>query len=169
MESGRPGVDSGVGGDPCVPNEKSPKLGSCSLVGGLPVRPLAIRCDVCAGQLPFDTPRGQGAPSTIRCIKTVKYPDHTTSSPRGQGAPSTIRCIKTGLNPSSILLLILVREHPAPSGALRPDHLVHVAPATCGQGAPSTIRCIKTAHGRLDDLPDVPVREPPAPPGALRP
>ena len=69
MESGRRNGVPGVGGDPCVPNEKSPKIDLCSLVEGLPVRPLAIRCGVCAGQLPFDTPRGQGAPSTIRCIE----------------------------------------------------------------------------------------------------
>ena len=94
MESGRLGADSGVGGNPCVPNEKSPKIDLCSLAGGLPVRPLAIRCGVCAGHLPFDTPRGQGAPSTIRCIEAT-----------GRWAARHT--------------VWVVREHPAPSGALR--------------------------------------------------
>ena len=120
MESGRPGADSGVGGDPCARNEKSPKLGPCPSAGGLPVRPLAIRCGVCAGQLPFDTPRGQGAPSTIRCIKTGYAGSGAGQCFGGQGAPSTIRCIKTE------------------------DEHEHRALPSYGQGAPSTIRCIKT-------------------------
>ena len=93
MESGRRNGVPGVGGDPCVPNEKSPKIDLCSLVEGLPVRPLAIRCGVCAGQLPFDTPR--------------------------------------------------VREHPAPSGALRHECLTLLGIMNTSQGAPSTIRCIE--------------------------
>ena len=118
-ESGRPGADSGVGGDPCVPNGKSPKLGLCSLAGGLPVRPLAIRCGVCAGHLPFDTPRGQGAPSTTRCIKTCNRGPNRCSHTASQGAPSTTRCIKTAVSRLMLTTLFVVREHPAPSGALR--------------------------------------------------
>ena len=172
MESGRPGADSGVGGDPCVPNEKSPKLGPCPPAGGLPVRPLAIRHGVRAGQLPFDTPRGQGAPSTIRCIKTplAWYPLRCRL-PACQGAPSTIRCIKTrSTSTTTRARPRSVREHPAPSGALRhqkrrcqprspqnvrehpaPSGALRLAAGLCGggaefvcQGAPSTIRCIKT-------------------------
>ena len=37
-----------------------------------------------------------------------------------------------------------VREHPAPSGALRQDRLSMYCSTLTGQGAPSTIRCIKT-------------------------
>ncbi|EFW10713.1 hypothetical protein HMPREF9005_0315 [Actinomyces sp. oral taxon 178 str. F0338] len=39
---------------------------------------------------------GQGAPSTIRCIKTA-WPRAVSwgRSSLGQGAPSTTRCIKT--------------------------------------------------------------------------
>jgi len=37
-----------------------------------------------------------------------------------------------------------VREHPAPSGALRPGS-VHPQLSSTSQGAPSTIRCIETA------------------------
>ena len=37
---------------------------------------------------------GQGAPSTIRCIKT-RSAMKLKVLPKGQGAPSTIRCIKT--------------------------------------------------------------------------
>ena len=121
LESGRRNGVPGVGGDPCVPNEKSPKLGLCSLAGLLPIRPLAIRCGVRAGQLPFDTPRGQGAPSTIRCIETGNKP-----RTRAQ-------------------VLSRVGEHPAPSGALRPvDRLVLRAADAARRGAPSTIRCIET-------------------------
>ncbi|ERH28483.1 hypothetical protein HMPREF1550_02083 [Actinomyces sp. oral taxon 877 str. F0543] len=37
----------------------------------------------------------------------------------GQGAPSTIRCIETRLPQSTVDRQCRVREHPAPSGALR--------------------------------------------------
>ena len=166
LESGRRNGVPGVGGDPCVPNEKSPKLGLCSLAGLLPIRPLAIRCGVRAGQLPFDTPRGQGAPSTIRCIETGNKPrtraqvlsrvgEHPAPSGAlrlligavamfrgfGQGAPSTIRCIET-LSPSSAPLAPTLR-----------------------QGAPSTIRCIETWPGAPCACPAC-VREHPAPQGA---
>ena len=168
MESGRPGADSGVGGDPCVPNEKSPKLGPCPPAGGLPVRPLAIRHGVRAGQLPFDTPRSQGAPSTIRCIKTLA-PARTTALLPRQGAPSTIRCIKTGYELVADLDLS-VREHPAPSGALRqPDRADIPGVDQPRQGAPSTIRCIKTGEYPRSPCFLFPVREHPPPPGAFRP
>ena len=62
---------------------------------------------------------GQGAPSTIRCIKTHPFPSSSARCHR-QGAPSTIRCIKTrtsrGMRRRGCCP---VREHPAPSGALR--------------------------------------------------
>ena len=75
---------------------KSPLNWNCACWPETPARLLAIRCNVCAGQLPFDTPRDQGAPSTIRCIKTRRRPRVWGGLPRrGQGAPSTIRCIKT--------------------------------------------------------------------------
>ncbi|EFW10574.1 hypothetical protein HMPREF9005_0449 [Actinomyces sp. oral taxon 178 str. F0338] len=38
----------------------------------------------------------------------------------------------------------VVREHPAPSGALRRDGKSGFLLALLGQGAPSTIRCIET-------------------------
>ena len=88
-----------------------------------------------------------------------------------QGAPSTIRCIKTrpptsrGCPGSSA-----VREHPAPSGALRQvvvDSLRLFA--LTRQGAPSTTRCIKTRRSSFVDSEWMSVREHPAPPGALRP
>ena len=64
---------------------------------------------------------------------------------------------------------LTVREHPAPSGALRPVPGDPAFRARFRQGAPSTIRCIKTP-----DVGTVPtdangVREHPAPSGALRP
>ena len=62
-----------------------------------------------------------------------------------------------------------VREHPAPSGALRHDIHNIVGVNSCGQGAPSTIRCIETHLRRgVGRRPSV-VREHPAPSGALRP
>ena len=42
-----------------------------------------------------------------------------------------------------------VREHPAPSGALRPAGLGTGKTAMAGQGAPSTIRCIETDDNSL--------------------
>ena len=63
----------------------------------------------------------------------------------GQGAPSTIRCIETcATSAPGRTSWSPVREHPAPSGALRHD---------CGL---------------LAELVDDGVRERPAPPGALR-
>ena len=61
----------------------------------------------------------QGAPSTIRCIKTSTTTRRNALNMSCQGAPSTIRCIKT--------------------------MVISYGWFTCwGQGAPSTIRCIKT-------------------------
>ena len=141
---------------------------------------------------------GQGAPSTIRCIKTPEPPEPPTGTGPRQGAPSTIRCIKTPLlerghrlgehevrehpAPPGALRLVVdkeiprpsanaVREHPAPSGALR---LAHSSPHWArryrpGQGAPSTIRCIKTTSWQALQRAASVVREHPAPRGALRP
>ena len=110
------------------------------------------------------TPRGQGAPSTIRCIETGPgRPGCRPGAPR-QGAPSTIRCIETvdipaapstircietsqrwGISPAP---MAPVRERPAPSGALKLDGVDHdPGPVHHGRGAPSTIRCIKTRKG----------------------
>ena len=111
------------------------------------------------------TPRGQGAPSTIRCIETGPgRPGCRPGAPR-QGAPSTIRCIETvdipaapstircietsqrwGISPAP---MAPVRERPAPSGALKLDGVDHdPGPVHHGRGAPSTIRCIKTMSAR---------------------
>ena len=171
MESGRPGADSGVGGDPCVPNGKSPKLGLCSLAGGFPVRPLAIRCGVCAGQLPFDTPRVREhpAPSGALGQNVIVSGPKAHEQVREHPAPSGALRRKPRRRRSRASTG--VREHPAPSGALRQldaldpggfDHEVREHPAPSGalrhvlpgrstddvedrQGAPSAIRCIETA------------------------
>ena len=118
----------------------------------------------------------QGAPSTIRCIKTAASHGRSRArrgsvrerpapsgalrqvlrSPRGpprlgQGAPSTIRCIKTRRKwgpPAS--LFQAVRERPAPSGALRRRSLAYLCDTDFRQGAPSTIRCIETLLDALD-------------------
>ena len=86
----------------------------------------------------------QGAPSTIRCIKTDGGKWRVLAHDYRQGAPSTIRCIKTGGAPASPPCARPVREHPAPSGALRPKTRSHTLQPVPRQGAPSTIRCIKT-------------------------
>ena len=66
------------------------------------------------------------------------------------------------------VLELLVREHPAPSGALRQLDVAPLVSVAAGQGVPSTIRCIETlAPSRPHDR-RPPVREHPAPSGALR-
>ena len=150
MESGRRNGVPGVGGDPCVPNEKSPKIDLCSLVEGLPVRPLAIRCGVCAGQLPFDTPRGQGAPSTIRCIKTAWSETlHCGFNVREHPAPSG--ALRRFLPVLHRWLRHFVREHPAPSGALRRACVCAALAWACQRGHGTTVAA------RLSGLVRVPV------------
>ncbi|ERH33238.1 hypothetical protein HMPREF1550_00650 [Actinomyces sp. oral taxon 877 str. F0543] len=61
-----------------------------------------------------------------------------------------------------------VREHPAPSGALRRARARPHPPPSRSQGAPSTIRCIKTTHAARSKVAGSGVREHPAPSGALR-
>ena len=61
-------------GDASNRNENSGKLASCLLVEGVLFRPLAIRYDVLPGHRGYDTPGGQKAPSTKRCIKTPLSP-----------------------------------------------------------------------------------------------
>ena len=114
----------------------------------------------------------QGAPSTIRCIKTCIAISFFLPVLRRQGAPSTIRCIKT--SPVALLTHAWtgVREHPAPSGALRlPVRASVRTDWRARQGAPSTIRCIKTTNAPTpaESNPTSEVREHPAPSGALRP
>ena len=70
--------------------------------------------------------------------------------PESQGAPSTIRCIETGLKGGAHTTLLPVREHPAPSGALRlklvfvknrPNVLVREHPAASG-----ALRQVRAPH-----------------------
>ena len=137
----------------------------------------------------------QGAPSTIRCIKTcplrhpvepVGQPVREHPAPSGalrprplragpllsshQGAPSTIRCIETGNSPGWRRSTARVREHPAPLGALRqPSGALRVQRDVHRQGAPSTIRCIKTWRcSRRRGCRSRTVREQPAPSSTLR-
>ena len=58
-----------------------------------------------------------------------------------------------------------VREHPAPTGAFRPEHADVGVELASSQGATNTIRCIKTGAGKEGFEK---VREHPAPSGALR-
>ena len=113
--------------------------------------------------------RGQGAPSTIRCIKTGQPQAESDELLLGQGAPSTIRCIKTKSCAATGHRGSPVREHPAPSGALRRDFCSGWPYRVIeGQGAPSTIRCIKTLPLPFDASIELIVREHPAPSGVLR-
>ena len=87
---------------------------------------------------------GKGAPSTIRCIKTrhlVPRPGRSPPRVREHPAPSG------ALRPRWALFCTCVahvREHPAPSGALRQALIKNLLCCSLCQGAPSTIRCIKT-------------------------
>ena len=62
----------------------------------------------------------QGAPSTIRCIKTAVGVGIRRPGARRQGAPSTIRCIKTRIPGMLDAVVFHVTGHPAPSGAFVP-------------------------------------------------
>ena len=114
---------------------------------------------------------GQGAPSTTRCIETVLRLHRIAARFHGQGAPSTIRCIKTWRGsrcPGS--RSGRVREHPAPSGALRRVVLiprgVRRDPRVREHPAPSGALRPRTQARDCDD--GARVREHPAPSGALR-
>ena len=112
---------------------------------------------------------GQGAPSTTRCIKTVhKY--FSLLPLTGQGAPSTIRCIKTAQRPTIPNAFSPVREHPAPSGALRPHDGSFPEPRAeeCVRERPVPSGALRREHALRGPLPEDLVREHPAPPGALR-
>ena len=64
--------------------------------------------------------RGQGAPRTCRCIETLMGGSFRVDERIGQGAPRTCRCIETE-HDTSMMLSMIVREHHAPVGALRPS------------------------------------------------
>ena len=113
----------------------------------------------------------QGAPSTTRCIETVLRLHRIAARFHGQGAPSTTRCIKTWRGsrcPGS--RSGRVREHPAPSGALRRVVLiprgVRRDPRVREHPAPSGALRPRTQARDCDD--GARVREHPAPSGALR-
>mgnify|MGYP001642002472 FL=1 len=107
----------------------------------------------------------QGAPSTIRCIKTGEYP----RSPcflfpvREHPAPPGALRREGGL--PVLRVVEEVREHPAPTGAFRPEHADVGVELASSQGATNTIRCIKTGAGKEGFEK---VREHPAPSGALK-
>ena len=63
--------------------------------------------------------------------------NHAAPRGRGQGAPRTARCIKTSLRVRTSLHK-LVREHPAPLGALRHLKSLDFREPFKGQGAPRT-------------------------------
>ena len=83
--------------------------------------------------------------------------------------PAPSGALRHGKNATVVNHSLGVREHPAPSGALRPCNLTltHVN-RTHRQGAPSTIRCIETIRSRPESRTVPRVREHPAPSGALR-
>ena len=72
--------------------------------------------------------------------------NHAPPRGRGQGAPRTARCIKTMMLMRMSMGYMIVREHPAPLGALRPcdapgdlvSGLVREHPAPLGALRPST-------------------------------
>ena len=110
--------------------------------------------------------RGQQAPCTCRCIKTVtstRRTDWITS----QQAPCTCRCIKT-TGCTWVAAGAGVSKHRAPVGALRRLGEVPQVKAPPGQQAPCTCRCIKTAPSRSRIRRARPVSKHRAPVGALR-
>ena len=66
---------------------------------------------------------GQGAPSTIRCIKTTSTDSTTPSTPRVREHPAPSGTLRQRLEGELETRAVLVREHPAPSGALRLDNI----------------------------------------------
>ena len=133
----------------------------------------------------------QGAPSTIRCIKTAAPSFFSQPQNKVREHPAPSGALRR-LGDHVLHEAVLVREHPAPSGALRlvlrlrqlrPDES-QGAPSTTrcimtptrgpprprrrSQGAPSTTRCIKTLCARCWGGCASSVREHPAPSGALR-
>ena len=112
----------------------------------------------------------QGAPSTIRCIKTAVATTVSGVTHRVREHPAPSGALRLRNNEDSRALVgRSVREHPAPSGALRPEHADVGVELASSQGAPSTIRCIKTpSPWRPRRWPMWWVREHPAPSGALR-
>ena len=72
-----------------------------------------------------------------------KWRNDATPRGRGQKAPSTRRCIKT-ISVIAFPSLSGVRKHPAPEGALRLNLVTRHDDPLSGQKAPSTRRCIKT-------------------------
>ena len=112
-------------------------------------------------------PGSREAPSTIRCIET--HSDRKLLFESSREAPSTIRCIETLVLGKHLSVLLDVGKHPAPSGALRRQGVLHDVSSTFPVGkhpapsgalrhdrpedradgyrrreAPSTIRCIET-------------------------
>ena len=88
----------------------------------------------------------QKAPSAKRCIKTAHLSllgdfRHDLR----QKAPNAKRCIKTLVNHGPVNLVVQVRKHRAPKGALRQVISTESVqgPRSC-QKAPSAKRCIKT-------------------------
>ena len=145
MESGRPGADSGVGGNPCARNGKSPKLGPCPPAGGSLFD--RWRSSVAFVQVSCRSTRrgvsGHPAPSGALRLDIVipflraylwsagtqhhqvhydsQRPLEETSATRtGQGAPSTIRCIETCNRTVAGSNPAAVREHQ--------HHQVHLCP-----------------------------------------
>ena len=113
----------------------------------------------------------QGAPSTIRCIETYIVLPFCFSTYKRQGAPSTIRCIETWLSSCCRGCPCQeVREHPAPSGALRPGSGAQAASLQEVREHPAPSGALRQkVPERLYTNLDAFVREHPAPSGALRP
>ena len=111
----------------------------------------------------------QKAPSAKRCIKTIQgsVPLHINNRQSESTEHQTVHYVIL-LNPLEAVLL-LVRKHRAPKGALRREVFVAHMPTFLIQKAPSAKRCIKTLpvgchrHGMEC------VRKHRAPNGALRP
>ena len=118
--SGTASAPQAFRGDASSRNEKSDILTSCLLVGGVLIRPLAIRYDVFPGHRGSDTPGSQKAPSAKRCIKTVPQRARSLRPRRVRKHRAPKGALRRLLESDVLRLSPPVRKHRAPNGALRP-------------------------------------------------
>ena len=86
---------------------------------------------------------------------------------RGQGAPRTCRCIETSRTSRSVVIMV-VREHHAPVGALRRGQNELLSRALGVREHHAPVGALRRPECHFGTEPQTPVREHHAPVGALR-